>query len=743
MEFNVIKTIVAIYPGRFQPFGRHHAAAFKWLESKFGDKNTYIATSNVVNPEKSPLDFTEKKEIIEKYGLGSRVVQSKNPYAPQEIMSKYDPKTTAVVFMVGEKDMKEDPRFTVGKNKSGKDSYFRKYEPGQTMKPFDQHGYLIVAPHVSYKIDGVGEMSGTNIRKALSNSSNPEQYKKAFTDIFGWYNVKIAELLKKKFALKKINESILKYLIETIVEKFDLKDKVWKDYNLSSLDDTDMKVIWNMYSNTYAKNGLDFSVHDFTELKSKYKAVYLEDVDNDGVPDAFIVYKPTEFGNKIALLGTNDKKEAKRDLLKQVFKLLKTTGWFLEASMKMEEILSQSDIPVVTDPKVIDSIAGHKGLEMMDDGYYKRKLSKVDKTIVKRMYGKPRGAKLNEQLLKEGGAAGHMAHPFDIPSVKNGNDLIKVFDKTAISLAKKPVPVKIDGINASIRLANIDGKLQFVMDRGSNKPLDVKGVTTKDLTDRFGEGHGMIKIGGKVLEIFNKAIPSIKQELGALGMLKNPNILFNIEYVEGKSNVQEYENNFLAIHNLLEIDRVSPTKRVTKEISYDKKTLDELINKLAPIAKKYGFEVMGMIPAKLTSKPNFASELSKSYSVVISKGKKETKSLHDWLSKAKNTKGLKLKLKDGKTADALSKQVFLLVREGKPINEIVADPKDSQIAIDSFVIYEATMVLGDQILKNMNSPLGNVADQEGIVVRDPSIYDKPYKITGSFIIRGLQTSFGK
>ena len=543
--------------------------------------------------------------------------------------------------------------------------------------------------------------------------------------------------------MKKINESILKYLIETIVEKFDLKDKVWKDYNLSSLDDTDMKVIWNMYSNTYAKNGLDFSVHDFTELKSKYKAVYLEDVDNDGVPDAFIVYKPTEFGNKIALLGTNDKKEAKRDLLKQVFKLLKTTGWFLEASMKMEEILSQSDIPVVTDPKVIDSIAGHKGLEMMDDGYYKRKLSKDDKTIVKRMYGKPRGAKLNEQLLKEGGAAGHMAHPFDIPSVKNGNDLIKVFDKTAISLAKKPVPVKIDGINASIRLANIDGKLQFVMDRGSNKPLDVKGVTTKDLTDRFGEGHGMIKIGGKVLEIFNKAIPSIKQELGALGMLKNPNILFNIEYVEGKSNVQEYENNFLAIHNLLEIDRVSPTKRVTKEISYDKKTLDELINKLAPIAKKYGFEVMGMIPAKLTSKPNFASELSKSYSVVISKGKKETKSLHDWLSKAKNTKGLKLKLKDGKTADALSKQVFLLVREGKPINEIVADPKDSQIAIDSFVIYEATMVLGDQILKNMNSPLGNVADQEGIVVRDPSIYDKPYKITGSFIIRGLQTSFGK
>ena len=32
-----IKTIVAIYPGRFQPMGKHHAQAYKWLKSKFDD----------------------------------------------------------------------------------------------------------------------------------------------------------------------------------------------------------------------------------------------------------------------------------------------------------------------------------------------------------------------------------------------------------------------------------------------------------------------------------------------------------------------------------------------------------------------------------------------------------------------------------------------------------------------------------------------------------------------------------
>jgi hypothetical protein len=171
--------------------------------------------------------------------------------------------------------------------------------------------------------------------------------------------------------------------------------------------------------------------------------------------------------------------------------------------------------------------------------------------------------------------------------------------------------------------------------------------------------------------------------------------------------------------------------------------MQSLIKKVDAVAKKYEFEVMGEIPAKLDRKPNFGSELSKSHSIVMSKGKKETKSLQKWLDQAQNTKGLKLKLKDGKTVDALSKQVFVYVKEGKPIEELVADPKDAKIAIDSYVIYEATMVLGDKILEVMSSPLGDVKDQEGIVVRDKKVYDRPYKITGSFILRGLQTSFGK
>ena len=66
-EQQEIKTIVAIYPGRFQPMGAHHAKAFKSIPFK----EKYIATSDKVALPKSPFNFTEKKKIISAYGLGS------------------------------------------------------------------------------------------------------------------------------------------------------------------------------------------------------------------------------------------------------------------------------------------------------------------------------------------------------------------------------------------------------------------------------------------------------------------------------------------------------------------------------------------------------------------------------------------------------------------------------------------------------------------------------------------------
>jgi hypothetical protein len=90
-------------------------------------------------------------------------------------------------------------------------------------------------------------------------------------------------------------------------------------------------------------------------------------------------------------LGTNNKKSAKSDVVKKVIQLCNTNGWFIEASLKMEDIMKSSGAPVVKDEqKIMDILGSDKKPEFIGDGYYTRKLSKVNKRIVKRIYGKPK-----------------------------------------------------------------------------------------------------------------------------------------------------------------------------------------------------------------------------------------------------------------------------------------------------------------------------------------------------------------
>jgi hypothetical protein len=359
----------------------------------------------------------------------------------------------------------------------------------------------------------------------------------------------------------------------------------------------------------------------------------------------------------------------------------------------------------------------------------------------KTVFGVP-VADLQESLLNEGGAGGHMAHPFDIDRVKTGADLIDVFEKSIDYLKTKSASVKIDGVNASIRFVELDGKKQFVMDRGSSKPLDVRGVTKADLEDRFGPGHGMIKVGGTVLDIFNESIPKITPALKKLGLWDNPNIMFNIEYVAGSTNVLQYEKNFLAIHGLLEIVQVTEKRRATKEIRYNKAAMQNLLDNLAPVANKKGYEVLGSVPTTLSGTPNLNTELNKKYTVIFDDAKSVTKTLKQWLMQAELPSG-SVKTVDGKTISPLSKEVLLKLSQDTPLSEFVVNPKDYKKTIDGYIIYLATMKLGDAILSKLDSPLGPVSGHEGIVIRDKSIYNKPFKITGKFILGGLASSFRK
>lgn len=353
------------------------------------------------------------------------------------------------------------------------------------------------------------------------------------------------------------------------------------------------------------------------------------------------------------------------------------------------------------------------------------------------------------QFLLEGGVAGHMAHPFDLPNAKTGKDLINIFTKIVNSLKKKPSSVKIDGVNASIKLiANAEGNKEFAMDRGSNKTEDVEGVTIAKLTTRFPEGHGMIETGKVVLNIFNTAIPNIEPELKKLKMWNNPKILFNMEFVKGATNVIGYANNFLAIHGLNEIISIkSPVRgsvrRASREINYDKKALLSLISKVNPIAKKSGFDVEHEFTVEMGN-VDFNDVLNSSFTVNFDTKNIVTRPLKDWLSKAVNPRGDKIKLSSGKTISAMSLENYKNVSGGVPMHTYIGkDKKVIDKAINGALFYYTTIKMGDKIKQATNSKLGTIANQEGIVVRDSSVSSNPVKITGSFIVGKEAGKFAK
>ncbi len=189
------KRVIAIYPGRFQPMGRHHYATYKALADQFGPENTFIVTSNKMGP-KSPLDFEEKKKIMVAHGVpADKIVMSRNPYQAVELTKNFDPATTAVVFAVGGKDMRDSPRFANldGMTKKGTPAYYKTYRPGEELIGLDKHGYITVAPHVEIDVPGFGEMSGTTLRQALKGAT-PED----FETIMGFYNREIYDILQGK-----------------------------------------------------------------------------------------------------------------------------------------------------------------------------------------------------------------------------------------------------------------------------------------------------------------------------------------------------------------------------------------------------------------------------------------------------------------------------------------------------------------------------------------------------------------
>jgi len=195
------KTIIAVYPGRFQPMGLHHKITYEWMVSTFGFDNSFITTSSKTAPVRSPLNYEEKRLVAKHHGVTpDKFILCRSPYQPNELIAKLQNERGlfledfVIVFVVGKKDMTENPRFKVGFKASGGPTYYQDYETSQDLQPANQHGYLVVAPHVSFSLPGNIESSGTNLR-ALLATAPPEVVEQAM----GFYDQKVDAMFKAKF----------------------------------------------------------------------------------------------------------------------------------------------------------------------------------------------------------------------------------------------------------------------------------------------------------------------------------------------------------------------------------------------------------------------------------------------------------------------------------------------------------------------------------------------------------------
>ena len=504
-EDSKIKTVVAIYPGRFQPMGAHHAKAYKWLQSKF--KDAYVGTSGKVDLPKSPFSFNEKKKIINSHGI-SKVVQVKNPYKAEEILKKYDPETTAAVFMVGEKD--------AGRLKG---KFFQPWK-GNADVGYRDGAYLIIAPHVSMNVPGYGEMSGTAIRKALGDIDLDKKQKiKIFKGIFG--HTKNYDLITKK--LEKLNE-----VIEGFCAHFDIPKLLSENVTATGGDTVDdgPRGYWGNQS-SWKKFGKDIQKYinpgmevlnyltgdeEFFNHDTEFKT------DMSGGPTGAVSYWPV--GVPGARSGTN--------LLQDKKGRVAYDRWV----------------------KWSRYIATSIGYEFVS--FLGAEISSTSNPAEPTKSPKP-GALMKEGLLLEGGAYGHMAHPFDDKGLTFG-DFRQIID---ISLQGKlnlesAATEKTDGQNLFITW---NKKLLAARNTG-----DIKrgGIDSSAIAKKFSGRGNIEKAFNYAMNDLSKAIKSLNEKQ-LKKIFDNGKNWINMEIMyPASSNVINYDAPHLQFHNVLKYKDGAP-----------------------------------------------------------------------------------------------------------------------------------------------------------------------------------------
>jgi hypothetical protein len=673
-----IDKVVVVYSGRFQPFHKGHYATYDHLVKKFGKDSVYIATSNVTDSKKSPFNFKEKKAIMTTmFGIPSnKIVNIKNPYAPEELLNKFDSDKTAFVTVVGEKDQ----------NRLG-GKYFKPYK-GKVDTGYLDRGYVYAAPAQPNPI------SGTDVRYWLSAGSVADR-KKGFMKAYPKFDDQIFKLmtLKLKSLKEYINEEIKlnvkvgdtilmgRFKNKKVVVKSISKDE-WgmptingkkavtfripkkeqlKEISVQTLNNVErietddgtgpFASSWKQYHNqakTRAKK-IGYEVVDRKEEFKKEKELvnYKEMDPRNQVTNFPIMQEPKNTDS----IGKFTAKRAYTNWLGDALQAAKDMGWEQILTTKEKEQRKQAEldgkqnIKVVKESlitndeinQIVDEIMGEMGLPggagvglSLPGGYIngapnpkdvKKLKSKLDKdgseeyTKVKEdkipgglakgmtlsdiakhhnvsvanikqefikgyaverehttdievakeialdhLYEDPNyysklskiETPLSEGLLLEGGAYGHMAHPFDIEMGLTFGDLKQIVVRALngdLELARE----KTDG--QALAISWVNGRLVAARNKSHLKNKGEGAMTIGQVADKFAGRGGLTDAYNFAMKDLSQAISQLSEPQRKM-IFKGGSCFMNLEVIYPTSvNVIPYNQPLLVFHGTFEYDK--------------------------------------------------------------------------------------------------------------------------------------------------------------------------------------------
>jgi hypothetical protein len=579
-----VKKVVAVYPGRFQPAGAHHAKTYKWIQKKF--KDSWVVTSNKVDGTKSPLNFKEKKMVWLKHGV-KNIIQAREPYKPKELLKKYDSKTTAVVFVYG---AKEGERLKTTKA-DGSPAYYQYYEENKNnLKGYEEHGYVIVAPHISIKVLG-GELNGTRIRKLLGKPVSPKYTKEekiqAFKDLFGWYNEKIFKYLTDKFA--------------TLFENIEFLDSFLNEYPM--LESTLLNEISSIGGGMgigivddgptvfYPKGAYQTAAHtDATKLGFEVANYVLgkndtsRNLDYTQFPDGPI--PSVSFFPSGAIDEKTPMNQIEFEKSQQAYDAWsKFVSWsaeklgqevvnYLGAEMAVRKRDEQGDEKDSGTHTVdVNDTHGHSDEDQTQDVEGHDETAEEPETKKKNVHmvkkeNQTTDLKITKRitrLLLEGGAAGHMSHPFDDMGLTFGD--LKEMIRRALTgnlHVDGNITEKLDGQALSFSWKN--GKVIFARNKGQLENDGAEAPDVKALTQMFSDRPENIR------DAFVQAANDLQSAIAGLSdkqkdrMFKEGQRFMAVEVMTPKTqNIIPQNKEMLVFHGLSAYDEAGKATNLDRE----------------------------------------------------------------------------------------------------------------------------------------------------------------------------------